>query len=224
MRINILLLEDDAEFAAGVVAALRREGCTVEHLLDGKSGLARAMQQLHEVLIVDRMLPGLDGLSVVRQLRQHSIATPVLFLTTLGGIEDRVQGLDAGGDDYLVKPFAFPELLARLRVLQRRGSSPVTSLAIGTVQMDLLQRQVTREGKSVALLPQEFLLLEYLMRNCGRVVTRSMILEHVWKINFDPLTSVVESHISRLRTKLNRDGGVDLIQTVRGVGYRFRAS
>lgn len=221
---KILLLEDDIEFAAGLVQALQREDCQVDHVVDGGQGLAQAVAGQYNVIIVDRMLPVMDGLSVVTQLRQRQIATPVLFLTTMGGIDDRVRGLESGGDDYLVKPFAFVELMARLRVLQRRrGAQPVTRLTVGALEMDLLQRRVLRDGRDVDLLPQEFRLLEYLMRNSDRIVTRSMILEHVWKIHFDPLTSVVESHMSRLRAKLNREAASDLIQTVRGAGYRLRA-
>jgi two-component system, OmpR family, response regulator len=172
------------------------------------------------------MLPALDGLEFVRRLRQRGVRTPVIYLTTMSGIDDRVQGLEAGGDDYLVKPFAFAELLARVRVLSRRPGSapePAIHLTLGSIELDLLKRTVTRAGKSIELLPQEFRLLEYFMRNPDRVLTRRMLLENVWGIHFDPQTSVVESHISRLRSKVNHGFEFDVVQTVRGTGYKFLA-
>jgi len=179
----------------------------------------------HDVIIVDRMLPGLDGLSLVRALRETGVRAPVLFLTALGGVGDRVKGLDAGGDDYLVKPFAFAELLARVNALARRPPlvDVQTSLRVADLEVDLLKRTATRAGQRIDLQPREFQLLEYLMRNAERVVTRTMLLEAVWDFHFDPKTNIVETHMSRLRAKLARQGGPDLIQTVRGAGYLIRA-
>lgn len=220
----VLLIEDDVELSASLTEFLRGRGYDVEHYLDGDTGLSHALLSQHKVIVLDRMLPALDGLSVVRSLRQRGIATPVIFLTTMDGIDDRVQGLEAGGDDYLVKPFAFEELLARLRVLARRSESGVTLLRAGAIALDLVQRTVTRATQPIELLPQEFRLLEYLVRHADTVVTRKMLLEHVWDIHFEPHTSVVESHISRLRAKLNQGFPLDPIQTVRGVGYKLNAS
>ncbi len=221
---KILLIEDDAQIAASLGAALASRGYAVEHAQDGQLGFDAALAQAFDVLIVDRNLPRLDGLRLVQQLRSSAVRTPVLFLTALGGIDDRVTGLEAGADDYLVKPFAFEELLARVRVLARRQApQSATRLHLGPLELDLLEHAASRDGRPLELLPQEYRLLEYLMRNANRVVTRAMILEHVWKIHFNPLTSVVESHISRLRAKLNMAGASDLIQTVRGAGYRLRA-
>ena len=223
---NILLVEDDNELAEYVVIGLRDHEYIVDHVVSGRTGLSVAMERSHNVIILDRMLPDLDGLSIVRALRAARTFTPVLYLTALGGIDDRIEGLDAGGDDYLVKPFVLAELYARVRALSRRAvidRSVVTHLCVGDLHMDLLQRTVTRAGHPIALLPQEFKLLEYLLRHVGHVVTRTMLLENVWDINFDPQTSVVESHVSRLRTKINRESSVDLIRTVRGAGYSIRA-
>jgi two-component system OmpR family response regulator len=220
---KILLIEDDPELADSLVNGFREHGIDAEHAADGETGLALASLAQHQVVVLDRMLPLLDGLSLVRRLRARNVPTPVIYLTTMGGIDDRVHGLDAGGDDYLVKPFAFAELLARVRVLARRPPSDAVQLKVGELQMDLLQRTVSRDGKPIGLMPQEFRLLEYLMRHANRVVTRAMLLENVWDIHFDPQTSVVESHISRLRAKLNRDSGADAIQTVRGTGYKLLA-
>jgi two-component system OmpR family response regulator len=184
-----------------------------------------ARDQQYQVIVADRMLPLLDGLSVVKRLRAQQVTTPVIYLTTMSGIDDRVQGLEAGGDDYLVKPFAFVELLARVRVLARRpvGRETITHLRAGELEMDLLQRTVTRGKRAIELLPQEFRLLEYLMRNANRTVTRTMLLENVWDIHFDPQTSIVESHISRLRARLNQGTEADPIQTIRGTGYKLLA-
>ncbi|GAC1667610.1 MAG: response regulator transcription factor [Steroidobacteraceae bacterium] len=224
---NILLVEDDVELAHSLAAHFRETGYDVHHCADGESGLSSACGGDYQVIILDRMLPRLDGLSFVRKLRQRAVTTPVIYLTTMSGIDDRVQGLEAGGDDYLVKPFAFAELLARVRVLSRRPGGAHEStirLTVGSVELDLLKRTAVRAGRGVDLLPQEFRLLEYLMRNQGRVLTRRMLLENVWGIHFDPQTSVVESHISRLRAKLNHGFEFDVIQTVRGTGYKFFAS
>ena len=223
---NILLVEDDVELARSVTEHFRGHGLAVHHCADGAAGLASASQGDYQVIILDRMLPRLDGLSFVRKLRELAVTTPVIYLTTMGGIDDRVQGLEAGGDDYLVKPFAFAELLARVRVLSRRPHSApeaAVRLASGSLELDLLKRTAVRAGRSVELLPQEFRLLEYFARNPDRVLTRRMLLENVWGIHFDPQTSVVESHISRLRAKVNHGFDFDVIQTVRGTGYRFLA-
>ncbi len=222
---KVLLVEDDAETAAYVSGGLKQHGHTVDHASDGQAGLLLAAGANYDVLVIDRMLPALDGLGLVRTLRGAGITTPVLFLTALGGIDDRVMGLEAGGDDYLVKPFAFAEMLARLHALARRPPIAVveTTLRVADLEMDLLKRAVTRAGKRIELQPQEFKLLEYLMRNADRVVTRTMLLENVWDFHFDPQTSVVEPHISRLRGKIDRGFGAELICTVRGAGYTIRA-
>jgi two-component system OmpR family response regulator len=222
---NILLVEDDLELARSVSDHFQEQGYAVEHCTDGESGLSRACEAEYHVIVLDRMLPRLDGLEFVRRLRQRAVKTPVIYLTTMSGIDDRVQGLEAGGDDYLVKPFAFAELLARVRVLSRRpgGGEPAIRLSAGPIELDLLKRTAARAGKEIELLPQEFRLLEYFVRNADRVLTRRMLLENVWGIHFDPQTSVVESHISRLRAKINHGFEFDVIQTVRGTGYKFLA-
>ena len=222
--VRILLIEDDPETADYVVAGLQSEAHELEVASDGRTGLLRAASETWDLLIVDRMLPGLDGLAVVRTLRASEIATPVLFLTTMGGIDDRVTGLNAGGDDYLIKPFAFAELVARVAALGRRPqrTAPETVLRVADLEMDLLTRVVRRGGEEVALQPREYELLEYLMKHAGQVVTRTMLLEKVWGFHFDPRTSLVESHISRLRGKIDR-GRPELIDTVRGSGYCLRA-
>jgi len=220
---RLLLTEDDAELAQSLIERFRDQGYEVVHVGDGIEGLKQATDQDFDAIIVDRMLPGLDGLEMVKAVRRHK-ATPIIYLTTMSGIDDRVRGLEAGGDDYLIKPFAFEELLARIRVMTRRQAPASSRLFAGSIEMDLLQRTVTRHGRPIELLPQEFLLLEYLVRNADRVVTRKMLLENVWHIHFDPNTSVVESHISRLRARLNAHCDRDAIQTVRGTGYRLLAS
>ena len=221
---KILLIEDDRETAGHIVHALESQGHSVEQVHDGIEGLAQARAGEHSALIVDRMLPGLDGLSLVRQLRAAGRQTPVLFLTTMSGLDDRVEGLEGGGDDYLVKPFAFSELLARVNAITRRhGESEPTRLRAADLEMDLIRRTASRGGKSIDLQPQEFRLLEYLLRNAGRVVTRAMLLENVWDLHFDPRTNIVETHLSRLRSKIDRGFGAELIHTVRGAGYILRA-
>ncbi|HEY3809346.1 MAG TPA: response regulator transcription factor [Steroidobacteraceae bacterium] len=220
---SVLLIEDDPVLARSLLDFLRSRGYPTDHCPDGRSGLGRARERGHGVIILDRMLPELDGLELVRTLRREAIAAPVIFLTTMDGIDDRVQGLEAGGDDYLVKPFAFEELLARVRVLARRSRGLSAIARAGAVELDVVARSATREGRPVELLPQEYRLLEYLVRHANSVVTRRMLLEHVWDIHFDPHTSVVESHISRLRSKLNLGFDTDLIQTVRGIGYKLLA-
>jgi two-component system OmpR family response regulator len=223
---KILLIEDDAEMAAYLANGLRENGHVVDPVANGRDGLFLAAGERYDLMIVDRMLPDLDGLGIVKTVRGAGVKTPVLFLTTMGGIDDRVEGLEAGGDDYLVKPFAFAELLARVNALARRPplNTVETVLRVADLEMDLLKRTATRAGRRVDLQPQEFKLLEYLMRHAGRVVTRTMLLENVWEFHFDPQTNVVETHISRLRSKVDRGFDTELIRTVRGAGYCLRAS
>jgi two-component system OmpR family response regulator len=223
---KILLIEDDADTAAYVADGLREQAHVVDSVADGRDALSLAADERYELLIVDRMLPGLDGLAIVKTIRAGGVRTPVLFLSTLGGLDDRVTGLDAGGDDYLVKPFALSELAARVNALGRRPplAAAETVLRAGDLEMDLLKRTVTRRGRPIDLQPREFRLLEYLLRNGGRVVTRTMLLEHVWDFHFDPRTTVVETHMSRLRAKVDRDFEVELVHTVRGHGYSISAS
>jgi two-component system OmpR family response regulator len=222
--VKLLLVEDDMETAGHIVSALEGHGHDVEQVHDGVQGLARAMTGEYAALIVDRMLPGMDGLTLVRRLRSEGHQTPVLFLTTMSGLDDRVEGLEGGADDYLVKPFAFSELLARVNAITRRadGGEP-TKLRLADLEIDLIRRTATRESKAIELQAQEFRLLEYLLRNAGRVVTRAMLLENVWDLHFDPRTNIVETHMSRLRSKVDRGFGVELIRTLRGVGYVLRA-
>ncbi len=222
---KILLVEDDKQTADYIAKGLREHGHVVDHADNGRDGLYLATgEKYYEVLIVDRMLPAMDGLSLVKAARTSGIKTPVLFLTTMGGVDDRVAGLEAGGDDYLVKPFAFAELLARVSALARRPPiMAATSLAVGDLEMDLLARTVTRAGKRLDLLAQEFKILEYLLRHAGEVVTRTMLLEKVWDFHFDPKTNIVETHISRLRSKIDKGFDKPLLHTVRGAGYVIRA-
>jgi two-component system, OmpR family, response regulator len=222
--VKLLLIEDDPETADYVRQGLLDEGHELQVVADGRTGLFRAVGEEWDLLIVDRMLPGLDGLALVQTLRAGSIRTPVLFLTTMGGIDDRVTGLNAGGDDYLVKPFAFAELAARVTALGRRPQrlQPGTILRVSDLELDMLARQAQRGGLRIELQPREFQLLAYLMRHAGQVVTRTMLLENVWDFHFDPHTNIVDSHISRLRAKLDRGGG-ELIHTIRGAGYMIRA-
>ncbi|MDQ0473684.1 winged helix-turn-helix domain-containing protein [Labrys wisconsinensis] len=221
---RILVIEDDSQTADYVAKGLRQAGQVVDVATNGPDGLFAA-GEAYDVLVVDRMLPGIDGLSLVRKLRSLGVRTPTLFLTTMGGIDDRVEGLDAGADDYLVKPFAFTELSARINALARRPPlvEVETLLRVADLEMDLLKYRVTRAGREIQLQPQEFKLLEYLMRNAGRLTTRAMLLESVWGFHFDPKTSVVETHVSRLRSKINGDDRPDLIHTVRCAGYIMRA-
>ncbi|HTV78310.1 MAG TPA: response regulator transcription factor [Steroidobacteraceae bacterium] len=220
---RLLLTEDDAELARSLIARFRDQGYEVVHMPDGIQGLRAATEGDFDAIIVDRMLPGMEGLELVKAVRLKK-ATPIIYLTTMSGIDDRVRGLEAGGDDYLIKPFAFEELLARIRVMVRRQAPAASRLYAGAIEMDLVARRVTRRGRPIELLPQEFRLLEYLLRNVDRAVTRRMLLENVWDIHFDPHTSVVESHISRLRARLNAHCDIDAIQTVRGTGYRLLAA
>ena len=223
--LKILLIEDDRENADYVANGLREEGHLVAQVASGAEGLICAMGNGFDLLIVDRMIPGLDGSNLVRSLRAAGHHTSVLFLTVLGGVEDRVSGLNAGGDDYLVKPFAFSELVARVATLGRRPRTTAaeTKLRVLDLELDLLSRTVRRSGELIDLQPREFRPLEYLMRHAGQVVTRTMLLEHVWDIHFDPRTNVVETHISRLRTKVDKGFEAGLIHTVRGAGYCVRS-
>jgi two-component system OmpR family response regulator len=221
---RVLLIEDDRETTAYVARGLREQGHVVDLAATGRDGLFLATDGGYDVLIVDRMLPGLDGISLVKALRGTGVKAPVLFLTALAGVGDRVRGLEAGGDDYLVKPFAFAELLARINALARRPplSEAPTVLGVGDLEIDLFKRTVQRDGRAVELQPREFQLLEFLMRNADRVVTRTMLLEAVWDFHFEPKTNIVETHMSRLRSKLSQCGGAELIHTVRGAGYVLR--
>ncbi len=223
LSLNILLVEDDIQMADHLAQGFTAEGHRLDIARTGDDGLNRAVSGDYDVIVLDRMLPGMDGLAVLQSLRSDQISTPVICLTTLCGVHHRVEGLEAGADDYLVKPFAFTELLARVRALARRPAIQRTSLVAGDLKMDLIQRTVTRGTQAVELLPQEFKLLEYFMRNQGRAITRSMILENVWDIHFDPRTSVVESHISRLRAKISPGATRDFIRTVRNAGYILSA-
>ncbi len=222
---KILLIEDDAETASYIQRGLAEAGHVIDLAADGREGMFLGTDGAYDVMIVDRMLPQLDGLSAVKVLRGAGVKTPILFLTTMNGVGDRVAGLHAGGDDYLAKPFAFAELLARVEALARRPplSAVATTLRVGDLELDRLARTVKRAGAAIDLQPREFQLLEFLMRHTGQVVTRTMLLEAVWDYHFDPKTNVVETHVSRLRAKLNRGEGADLIETVRGSGYVLRA-
>jgi len=221
---RILVVEDDKDAASYIAKALGEAGHVVDVAADGEEALNLA-NEAHEVMIVDRMMPKLDGIAMVEQLRAEGSATPVLFLSALGKVDDRVAGLQAGGDDYLVKPFAMAELLARVEALGRRKGTPETQtkLTCGDLEMDLISRDVTRGGQKIDLQPREFKLLEYLLRNAGRVVTRSMLLENVWDYHFDPQTNVIDVHISRLRGKIDKGFDLPLLETVRGAGYRLHA-
>jgi len=222
---HILLIEDDREAAAYLLKGLAESGHRVDHADEGRHGLECARKGSFDAMIIDRMLPGLDGLSIIAALRAANNQTPVLVLSALGDVEDRVEGLHAGGDDYLGKPFAFTELLARLEALTRRGSaSETTRLKVADLEMDLIARSVTRAGQAIDLLPREFRLLEYLMRHAGHIVTRTMLLEKVWDHHFDPQTNVIDVHVSRLRQKIDRGFEFPLLHTVRGTGYTLRAA
>lgn len=222
---KILVIEDDKQAAAYMVKGLKESGHVVDHAADGTQGLFLAGSEFYDVMIVDRMLPGRDGLSLIEVLRAAGNQTPILILSALGSVDDRVRGLRAGGDDYLTKPYAFTELVARIDALGRRSASaaPDTRLEIADLEMDLLARTVRRGSKPIELLPREFKLLEYLLRHAGSVVTRTMLLENVWDYHFDPQTNVIDVHIARLRQKIDRDFTPPLIHTVRGAGYCLRA-
>ena len=223
---RLLLVEDDSKIASFIVKGMKAEGYAVDHAVDGQEGLHMAVTEPYDAAIIDVMLPKLDGLSVIESMRKEKVNTPVIILSAKGSVDDRVKGLQVGGDDYLPKPFAFSELLARVQALIRRagGLSEPTRLTYGDLTMNLLTREVTRGGRKIDLQRLEFSLLEYLMRNAGRVVSKTMIMEHVWDYNFDPQTNVVESRICRLRDKVDRGFDKKLIQTVRGVGYALKAA
>ncbi|AXQ95878.1 response regulator transcription factor [Cereibacter azotoformans] len=223
---KILLAEDDSQTAAYLRQGLSAEGYSVDHVPDGRDALVQATLQTYDLLVIDRMMPGLDGLSLVKALRSAQVKAPILILTAMGGVTDRVEGLQAGADDYLVKPFAFSELSARLAALARRPALAETGrdvLRVGDLTLDTTRRTATRGGVEIDLQPREFRLLEHLMRSAGRVQTRTMLLEAVWDFHFDPGTSVVETHISRLRAKIDRPFEKPLLHTVRGAGYMLKA-
>ena len=219
---RILLIEDDERTASFIVKGLRQEGFAVDHAVDGETGLYLAKEIQFDAAIIDIMLPKLDGLSLIERLRTEQITLPVIVLSARSSVEDRIKGLHVGADDYLMKPFAFSELLARIQALLRRAgtqpSDPVT-LAVDDLRMDIVRRKVFRGDREIELQPKEFSLLEYLLRNAGRVVSKTMIMEHVWDYNFDPQTNVVETRICHLRDKINRDSDTKLIRTIRGMGY-----
>ena len=223
-----LLIEDDKEVACYVGKGLKEQGFTVDVAIDGKDGLGLASTESYDVMIIDRMLPKLDGLAILKSIRAAENRTPVIILSALGEVDDRVKGLKSGGDDYIVKPFSFSELLARMEALIRRSEvtpdAAVTSLEVGDLEMDLLSRKVTRAGVKIELQSREFKLLEYLVKHQGQVVTRTMLLENVWNYHFDPQTNVIDVHISRLRAKIDKEFDHPLIRTVRGAGYVIEAS
>jgi two-component system, OmpR family, response regulator len=223
---RVLVVEDDRTIAAFLVKGLQEAGYAVDHAGDGEQGLALALSEPYDAAIVDLMLPGLDGLALIERIRRRKILTPVLILSARRSVDDRVKGLQAGGDDYLTKPFAFAELLARVQALIRRATKTAepTSLVVGDLVLDLVARSVERGGRRLDLRPREFALLEYLMRNVGRVVSKTMILAHVWDYHFDPRTNVVDVLVFRLREKLDRDFDVKLLHTVRGVGYVLKVA
>jgi two-component system OmpR family response regulator len=222
--VHILLIEDDTEAAKFLVKGLRESGYSVDHAGDGREGLFRATEGQFDLVVTDRMLPHIDGLAIIQLMRQKGIATPVLVLSALGSVDDRVRGLKAGGDDYLTKPFAFVELLARIEALSRRRSSvaDATKLRVADLDFDLLARRVTRGGREIELTARELKLLEFLMRRAGQVVTRTMLLEGVWDLHFDPQSNLIDVHISRLRQAIDRGEDRQLIHTVRGSGYVLR--
>ena len=222
---RMLVVEDDIEAQRYLVNGLRESGHVVDDAADGETGLTLALSRPYDMAVIDRMLPKMDGLRLVQELREHGNGMPVLFLSALSEVDDRVKGLKAGGDDYLTKPYAFVELLARIDALMRRRqpSAVKTRLQVGDLELDLLTRQAKRSGVNIELQPREFRLLEYLMRHAGQVVTRTMLLESVWEYHFDPQTNVIDVHISRLRAKIDKGFDPPLLQTVRGAGYIIRA-
>jgi len=224
-RHRILVIEDDVETAEQLVDFLGTSGYSIDLAVDGDEGLRRARSGEYAVITIDRMLPGIDGITIIRRLREAGIATPALIVSALGEVDDRVRGLRAGGDDYLVKPFAFAELLARVEALARRSAivAKETVLRVGNLEMDLVSRTVNRGGREVRLLPREFQVLEYLVRNEGHVVPRTMLLQQVWDIHFDPNTNIIDVYVGRVRRKVDGEQDYPLIHTVRGVGFCLRA-
>lgn len=222
---RLLVIEDDVKIASFIVKGFKAAGFAIDHVTDGESGLNLALTEPYDAAIVDLMLPKLDGLTVIEKMRAHKVTTPVIILSAKGSIDDRVRGLQSGSDDYLVKPFAFSELLARVQALIRRTSGVLepTRLSVADLSMDLISRQVVRGDKSIELQPLEFSLLEYLIRNVDKVVSKTMIMEHVWDYNFDPQTNVVEARICRLRDKVDKGFDQKLIHTVRGIGYAVKS-
>jgi two-component system, OmpR family, response regulator len=222
---RVLVVEDDAKIAAFITIGLKQAGFVVDQVADGAAGLALALTEPYAVVVIDLMLPQLDGLSLIEEVRRRQVNTPMLILSAKRSVDDRVKGLQTGGDDYLTKPFAFAELLARVQALIRRASGVTepTRLKVGDLTLDLLTREVTRAGERLELQPREFALLEYLMRNAGRVISKTLILSHVWDYHFDPQTNVVDVLVSRLRSKVDKDQSEKYIQTIRGVGYVLRS-
>jgi two-component system OmpR family response regulator len=224
-RRRILVIEDDPETASQVVDFLGTRGYQADLACNGNDGLRLASSRCYAVMTIDRMLPGLDGLSIIRKLRETGIDTPALIVSALGEVDDRVRGLRGGGDDYLVKPFAFAELLARIEALARRSTTVAkeTVLRVGDLELDLVARTANRAGQEIELLPREFQVLEYLVRNAGQVVPRAMLLQHVWNLNFDPTTNIIDVYVGRVRRKVDNHHSYPLIHTVRGVGFCIRA-
>lgn len=224
-RPNILVIEDDRETAEQIVDALATEGYDVDLALDGEEGLKRGLSVDYTAMTIDRMIPGIDGVSLIRRLREEGVFTPALIVSALGEVDDRVRGLRAGGDDYLVKPFAFAELLARVEALVRRSESPGKEivLRVGDLELDLVSRAVNRRNQKIDLLPREFQVLEFLVRNQGHVVPRAMLLQHVWDLHFDPMTNIIDVYVGRVRRKIDAGQAYPLIHTVRGIGFCVRA-
>ena len=224
-RCRILVIEDDREMGTQIVEFLAANSYEVDLAVDGDDGLSRARSADYAVMTIDRMLPGIDGITVIRRSREEGIVTPALIISALGEIEDRVRGLRAGGDDYLVKPFAFAELLARVEALARRSDRIVKDvvLRVGDLELDLVSRAVSRSGRQIDLLPREFQLLEYLVRNQGQIVPRAMLLQHVWDLHFDPMTNIIDVYVGRVRRKVDAGQAYPLIHTIRGVGFCVRA-
>jgi len=224
-RRRVLVIEDDPETAEQLVESLTTNGYQVDLAVNGNEGLSRARTAEYAVMTIDRMLPGMDGITIIRRLREGGVITPALIISALGEVDDRVRGLRAGGDDYLVKPFAFAELLARVEALARRSATVVkeTVLRVGDLKLDLVSRTVTRGGRDIELLPREFQVLEYLVRNEGHVVPRAMLLQHVWDLHFDPTTNIIDVYVGRVRRKVDSQQAYPLIHTIRGIGFCLRA-
>jgi two-component system OmpR family response regulator len=222
---HVLVIEDDAETAGQLAGFLRASGYEADLAVNGEQGLNRGRTFSYAVMTVDRMLPGIDGIEIIRRLREEGVLTPALIISALAEVDDRVRGLRAGGDDYLIKPFAFAEMLARVDALARRSTNVVkeTILRVGDLQIDLLARSARRDGREIELLPREFRLLEYLARNAGEVVSRAMLLQHVWDLHFDPTTNIIDVYVGRLRRKVDPAGYYPLIHTIRGIGFSLRA-